>query len=401
MPSRTYVGIDFLDYLEAFVFNVGTELATATPIGNFNTSINGQDTGTGLLPPGGAILTFGTYDCTGRLDFDVFPAIPDNAQITRVQVKIDGTIACNTSVTGVTVSVTENSYIETSADIGVMPDIRLEVVESELGVPGPADNIQTVFDHFTSEQDFDYSGAPITKTQLEADFTNWTVRLNVNPGATVAVGPGVSSYNTTVTLDGIQIIVTYNSGPEISVSPAGGNVEVGQTLQLTGPNLAENTYAAIIGDKIVPLELSNNFTLEIPYPPSDPCFDCFGDCPECDTCFAACDEDLTGEACQACIEACLECLTECLESLSLAEECQQSTGEEPTSEIPVIVICGGPGFSGTVALANFTILVSNGSGIYRFVLGKTNDTLYTAERDGTTYDVKIPNPGGKTGFFRS
>jgi hypothetical protein len=100
------------------------------------------------------------------------------------------------------------------------------------------------------------------------------------------------------------------------------------------------------------------------------------------------------------MEACLDCLTQCLENLELAEECQGSTGTDGTTPTVVVIVVGTQ-FSGTVALGNFTILVANGSGLYRFTLGKTNDTLYSAARDGSTYDVKIPNPGAKTGFFRS
>lgn len=85
--------------------------------------------------------------------------------------------------------------------------------------------------------------------------------------------------------------------------------------------------------------------------------------------------------------------------MQLAEECQQSTGSDtpPTA----IIIIMGTQFSGSVPLGEFTVLVANASGIYTFVEGKTNDTLYTAARDGETYNVKIPNPGARTGFFRS
>lgn len=59
----------------------------------------------------------------------------------------------------------------------------------------------------------------------------------------------------------------------------------------------------------------------------------------------------------------------------------------------------GVQFSGSVTLGTLTILVTNGSGIYTLVLNKTDDTLYSSLRDGTTYDVKIPNPFIKTGFI--
>jgi hypothetical protein len=400
MPSRTYIGIDFINYSEGFVFNVGTAACVATPVGNFNTSISGIDSG--VQPPDAFISTFGTYDIFGELDFDAFPAIPDNASITRVTVKIDATVAINAVATGVTTTTTTNSYVDTYANASLLPDIRLEVIDSNSGVAGNSSIVQTEFDHYTATQDFDFTGSPITKGQLITDFTNWQVRLNCNSVANANVGPGTSSLDDVITIDGIQIQVTYESGAEISLSPAGGNVEQGQTITASGPNAADLEYAIIIGDLIIPIipKIINQdeVLLEVPYPPTDPCFDCFGDCPECETCFTVCDNDLVGEDCQACLDACLACLTTCLEDLQLAEECQQSTGATPP--IPGVVICGTR-FSGTVTLGNFTILVANGSGLYTFEIGKANDTLYTAARDGTTYDVKIPNPGAKTGFFRS
>lgn len=215
---------------------------------------------------------------------------------------------------------------------------------------------------------------------------------------------GTTSVTASVSFTGIRVTITYQSGPEITLTPSGGNVERGQTITATGPNVANLTYAAVQGDLIIPIEPKiigpDEVLLEIPYPPTDPCFDCLGDCPQCDECFTACNEDLTGEACQECMEACLDCLVQCLENLELAEACHESTGTTTTPTI-VVVVCGGPGFTGTVVLGSFTILTANGSGLYRFTLGKTNDTLYASTRDGETYDVKIPNPNAKTGFFRS
>lgn len=62
-------------------------------------------------------------------------------------------------------------------------------------------------------------------------------------------------------------------------------------------------------------------------------------------------------------------------------------------------IGNGVQFSGSVALGTLDILDTNGSGIYELVPNKSNDTLYSDHRDGTTVDVKIPNPFGKTGFI--
>lgn len=212
----------------------------------------------------------------------------------------------------------------------------------------------------------------------------------------------MSTLDLTSILTGIQVQVTYTDGTTtIGLSPAGGNVESGQIITVTGatPGLI---FAAVIDDKIVPLPLSPDDTLEVPSPADLDCFNCFGDCPDCGTCADACNEDLDSAACKECMEACLECLGDCLDSEEFAEACHETTGKPP-DETPMIIILANPrgGFEGSVPLGTFTILVANASGIYRLVDGKTNDTLYHSSRDGTTYDVKFPNPFGKTGFFRS
>lgn len=59
----------------------------------------------------------------------------------------------------------------------------------------------------------------------------------------------------------------------------------------------------------------------------------------------------------------------------------------------------GTQFSGSVPLGVLTILLTNASGIYSLVPGKRNDTYYSSHRDGTTVDIKIPNPTARTGFI--
>lgn len=71
------------------------------------------------------------------------------------------------------------------------------------------------------------------------------------------------------------------------------------------------------------------------------------------------------------------------------------------TDVPFYISGLGDGtqFSGSVVLGSLSILIENGSGIYRIISGKTNDTLYVNSAvDDTTADVKIPNPFAKTGF---
>lgn len=66
--------------------------------------------------------------------------------------------------------------------------------------------------------------------------------------------------------------------------------------------------------------------------------------------------------------------------------------------VSIIATGNGIQFSGSYPLATFNVLLTNASGIYTLVENKTNDTLYSSLRDGTTRNVKIPDPFIKTGF---
>lgn len=67
--------------------------------------------------------------------------------------------------------------------------------------------------------------------------------------------------------------------------------------------------------------------------------------------------------------------------------------------VSLIATGDGTQFSGSITLGSYTILNTNGSGIYVLVKDKTNDTLYNTARDGTTRNVRIPRPFIKTGFI--
>lgn len=85
--------------------------------------------------------------------------------------------------------------------------------------------------------------------------------------------------------------------------------------------------------------------------------------------------------------------TETLFTFYLPEAC---SGAGSTS---IVATGDGTQFSGSVPLGSLVILLTDHSGIYTLVPGKSNDTLYSSLRDGTTRDVKIPNPFIKTGFI--
>jgi hypothetical protein len=189
-----------------------------------------------------------------------------------------------------------------------------------------------------------------------------------------------------------------------TVTPPDGDVEPGRNIVVVGPNAAELTPAFIFDDKVVivipKIINEEEIWIEVPYPPSSACTAALDDCPECEAAVDPCSIDVDSEECQTAMAACLACLIAEMESIEDAEACNAAApGTVPPPTVTLVV--SGTQFSGSVELGTFTIIVAEGSGLYRFVMNKTNDTIYTAERDGTTYDVKIPDPGAKTGFFRS
>ncbi len=67
------------------------------------------------------------------------------------------------------------------------------------------------------------------------------------------------------------------------------------------------------------------------------------------------------------------------------------------------LILEGTTFSGSVFLGSIEILLVDGSGIYRIIANKRNDTIYEASSapSPVTVDVAIPTPFAKTGFIGS
>lgn len=394
MPQKTYSGIDLINYLTNFVPGGGTDEATPLTPSQGNASLF---VSANALP--GALTCVSTLEVSGDFDFDVFPAIPDNALISEIDFSWDANITLGATANGAPSEV--NVVGNCVATLGVV-----DLADSNLAASDGPDanaasaNASTAYNLHTVLP----FGPPITKSELITDYgyiSFWFHMVLTADGATD------SSITGTVGMDNFNLTITYEEGPasSMAISPASGNIEPGQTLTVTGPGVDELDYIAVTASgKVIPLEPKiispTEILLEAPYPSTDPCFDCFPECPECDAAFASCDEDLTNEKCQTAMQACLDCLTNCLEDLQLAEECQESSGSPPDTTVPVIIYAGTE-FGGNVVLGSFVIIVANGSGLYRFDLSQTHDILYSTDRDGTTYNVKIPNPGGKTGFFRS
>jgi hypothetical protein len=436
MAIRTYTGVDLINYLHDYISGPSGFLTppVVTPTSPGVLSISANDNGSFTAPPdlGVALSWAFKYGITADLDFDAVPAIPDGAQITNVTLKHNASVNTfgDADITGNgTVGDVQSLALAfvggtiTLRSVGEpCPDITLEVTQSDFDsspVSAPVHATATGNGTITTSthQVFDYSGSPIDKATLVATFGSllWEIFLSNADAGESNVAQDIVNENShagtvelfcNLEINNFELVVEYTEeDPPVVLNPASGEIEPGQQITGTGEGAADLEYAALIGDLVIPIIPKiispDEVLLEVPHPPTDDCVASIAACPECEDCFTPCENDLTSEECQACMEACFQCLENELENTELAEQCQQSSGVPP--EIPIIIICGDPGtqFSGSVPLGSFTIIVANGSGLYRLTNGKANDTLYTAARDGTTYDVKIPFPGGKTGFFRS
>lgn len=426
MPIRTYTGISLQNYITNLLGSenggtssyVESSQANGAVTGSFNGVQSGEDV---------ACSSQFNVEILGNFDFDQFPAIPANALITSVKYKVSGTLTGNANADStpgqdgncrICLSIAIFRGVDQSGEL--LEDILLAGSDDDGGINGTFSANVNVSDNYTTEQVFDYSGSPIDKATLVTEHGDIAIYVGngdiINFLSSFAEARNFTAGSTAdfsygVTINGFQMIVEYQSGTEvidITVNPSGGPVESGQPLIISSATLAMEglTFAALIGDKVIPITSKINddgtVTLEAPYPASEECFDCLGTCPECEDCFTACENDLDSQACIECLEGCYGCLENCLESPEFAEACIESSGEV-TGDLPFILIAADPGqqFDGSVILGEFMIYTFEGSGIYKFVPGKTNDTLYNSIRNGSTYDVKIPNPFAKTSFFRS
>lgn len=395
MPQKTYTGVDLINYLIDFIPGIGSPPTPITP---------SQGTGSLFISESDIVfLECGSIlNLSGDFDFDVFPAIPAGALISEIDFSWEANITCSAEANKGASDATATAFGICTPTLGTtqLTDSQLYNAETNTG-PGTQTanaNASTAYNLHTILP----FAPPITKSELELDYGSILFALHI--GLT-ADGNVATSITGTIGMVNFNLTITYEEGPvsPMTVSPASGNVQVGQILVVTGPGAAELEYFFETEDGIIPVEvqiIDDEVHIEMPYPATDPCFDCFPECAECEAAFAPCDADFSSEACQEAMQSCLDCLTECLEDLELAEECQESSHNPPNVNVPVVLIVGQQ-FGGNVVLGNFVIITANGSGLYKFTLGQTHDELYAANRDGTTYNVKIPNPGGKTGFFRS
>lgn len=396
-------------------------------------SISGSDSFAGSIT-GGSTHSFQEtwkYFAEAVLDLEAFPSIPDGALITNVKFTLDASFNTSASASN---SCSGGSGLSGAIAGGIitvidMPDIDLDENDSDsesgLITSASASKVSSVA---AITQEFDFSSSPITKLTFLSQFGQFRVELgppeavfgntiNCVAGQGDAPQSGSVSINFDYQINNFLMIVEYNDPSfNYTLNPPGGEVEPGQviTIENAPPGL---TYGILISpdDIIIPLKVetpkipdgigtdpNGDPFFEVPLPPTEECTGCLAECTECDDCFDLCSEDLDGEECIACLEACFNCLELCLENLDDAESCISSSHVPP--EKPIVLIISSPPngkhFTGTVPLGNFTIIVARGSGLYRFVTEKRNDTLYSSSRDGSTYDVKIPDPGAKTGFIK-
>lgn len=314
---------------------------------------------------GAAIFTgTGVYEVTADVDFDNFPPIPDNVVVTEILVSLQYTAWIIGEATTFafdpffdTLSIIEelNGYTEYQifqrlVSLGTRGDPSLSCNEGSLA---PV-TLNTLWDATTLMAQFGFPS--LTRQQLVSFFGPYIKRIqSTNQQIIQALTKNDCGVNASVEMSmGFQfndwsMLVTYTELPYMFTMnpPSASTVEKGQTIRLTSPgtdplvdlNLAELTLSMACGVIVPDVQTPQLLIFTIPA-----------------SCSGAGLMDLV------------------------------ATGN-------------GTQFSGDIVLGTLTILLANASGIYTLVKGKTSDTLYSSARDGTTYNVKIPNPFARTGFI--
>lgn len=419
MPTKTFTGIDLINYEVTPAFNKfevnGTCDATTVETSQAVVNVNLSGTGTGVAPDGTNITIAGATTIAGDFDLDSFPPIPDGARITKIDVQIEAhanPVASGAGSMGFQAGVGANITVSLLPASFPLADLGLDGTDFDNGTGARSASINLNRTTSTHHEIFLPNMSKAAFQAYVGGGIEFSLGVNAGAGNTTNPAPdGSAALGGGVSLNNFIFTVTYEEGPltGISISPPSGPVQIGQILTVTSEDfdLEELDFFAEQDGRVIPIEpqiiTEDEVWLEAPYPATDPCFDCLPDCPSCDNAFTACEDDLSDPKCVKAMEECLKCLSNCLENLEKAEECQQSTGNHPNSPSPIVIYANSPGhqFTGNVQLGEFEIIVANGSGIYKFSSEQFHDTIYSTARDGTTYNVKIPNPGAKTGFFRS
>lgn len=182
MPSRTYTGIDLVNYTEEFISNEGNVVTIASPAGQGRATISGS--GSGSFPNQGSVNRNVNciYKMMGELDFNVFPAVPNNALITNVRIKINGTVFGIASAAADSSSGPCCSDSNANGRVGIVVERNgeqfldglftgNEATDSDSGVTSGASISISESNPYMQEEIFDFSGAPISKATLVTMFT--------------------------------------------------------------------------------------------------------------------------------------------------------------------------------------------------------------------------------------
>lgn len=191
MPSRTYTAIDLINVTHEA--SPDDDIAiTALETGNAGVTISGNKSGS--FPDQGAESSHLSmlYTILANLDFTLFPTIPEDALISRVEVSFDASISgtANASAGGTNASsgASASASVKAFRDTEEMVNLTLADEDFPTGNGATSASI-SAFDHYTADEIFDYSGAPITKAQFEALFTNlqFTIDFSINASASQIV----------------------------------------------------------------------------------------------------------------------------------------------------------------------------------------------------------------------
>lgn len=315
------------------------------------------------------------YSKTGTIDFQsgVNP-IPDDALITRIRARIGGRISATargTSDSVVDCSVTAALNLSTNLpsygpDNPTGPLNGLEVVDQVDNVLVASGSYFRQLQGSDGDVIYDFEDAPINLTQLIADFGSPALFISFSPIQGFGANFGTTAFAQTsyaISIDTWELEVTWtNKYVWLINQPATNNPPTaGTVITLTSPTTGlEPGQEAVDFTEVTSMNII--FVDSVGAPVTVPVVT-----------FTLLTPNL---------------LTFIIPPFG---------GANAPSVIEIELI--STQFSGSVLGFLWTVYLVSASGMYQLVMDKTSDTLYNEQNPGQTFDVKIPDPFGITGFL--
>lgn len=370
MGSRLFDQLDVINVIEGYSLGPSatnaTALLTDASFSVFSLSGNGSNS----APGGSSCQYIATYTKTGTVDFTKFPAVPTNAQITKIEIRatafVDGDAHGVNTAPGTGCVATISSLLAYVA--GLAPLTQSASHDAHVSGTNSADGI-------VSTQLFD---PPIDYATLVAAFGTITLAIDVSLLASAqanVVTPASASINFTASVSNWSIKVYWTDSYRWTID-TDSPVTVGDTITISSYPSSPNTP---------PLEYDSSLSTP---PPLN-----LLDVSQINIQFL----DDAGNP-----------QTIVVPTTSFTEWnwynikfLLPSFGGSSPPIFTIVYVDNGTQFVGSLPLGTLlTIFFVNGSGIYKLVADKTTDTLYVQDKTPVvTVDVKIPDPFVKLSYI--